>query len=575
MRFTAWMLAWGQAAAGAAAVAPVAVPPPTAVVAEITAATPGDHRTTFAGRLDGQPVSVAAERWVPADRGSAAALPLVVSLSATDDGDPACHQFAAGVGPEPAECLAVRPPTGHRWGEPSAQRLLRELIDRVVAADHLDGTRVYLTATGSASADAWTLGGVAPWAGLGAVGGSAPADPSAAVESWWQAGVELSASDAAARPAWSALGARPHRSWRAVPPSVDPYADPSFWGWLLAQRRSTATPFNGRAFVGPSLPVLTPPAPPKGGVAVTFDPHALPTTPGYAVVKATVRLGDRTLPFDFGVYLPPGWPHAVGFRGGPVPVLVNLHWREFFGGDDRLVTTQSLPNLVVGSGTERRHTGDRPADPVPLANVAPAVLILPHCPAGCRYEWTPGMAEAVGLLIDQAVPALHADADRVCLTGVSYGGSSTWIVGERIAGRLAAVVPCDGRRTADPAATAAALANVGVYLSAGDVDGDFTNDARSMARAFTAAAHADLVYRETHEGGHFCFSATYTDPAFWAWLTTQRRAPADGRRGRPRGGPGRPAGRVAGPLGVDRAGRRRQGRGRRQSGDGRQGRCRR
>jgi predicted peptidase len=473
-------------------------------------------------RLDGQPTRLHFDFRPPA--GHAEHAPLVVSLSPE-----------LGTAPSAATLTPVCP-AGHRWSDESVQTVLGQLIDGVVAEAGLDGDRVYLTGVGAAAGDTWEVGAALAdrLAGVAPFEGQAPDDPAATVEALWHVGIYAVVPRADhPLPMVAALADRPHRDYAVhVDPAANAaaaarsaYGDPTFWGWMFAHHRSADTDAPPHRDPNPHLgpPTVFPKT--TVPVAVSFDRHALPNHTGYAVIPATLHLGDKTLPFDFGLYLPPGYPHPVGYAGGPVATLVNLHWREFFGGSDDQVIHETLAKLLVRQPFEERHRGELPLHPVALTRVAPVICIMPHCPADCRFEWTPGMAEAIGQLIDQVVPALHADPDRVFLTGVSYGGSSSWIVGQQIADRLAGIIPCDGRRTADPAATAAALHDVGIYISAGDIDGDFTNDARLMSAALAAAGHPNVTYREIHGGNHFCFSATYTDPAFWSWLESQHRPP--------------------------------------------------
>ena len=498
--------------------------------------TPGIHTLDADVWLHGRPSRLHFILRLPNNPGQPVhKLPLVINLATGDaKADP--------LSDAPCACLTPACPAGHTWADPGVQIVLRQLVDGVVATAGLDADRVYLTGFGPAASDTWaTAAALADrLAGVAAIEGEPAADPAATVEALWHVGVYLVVprSDREA-PMLSALADRPHRDYTfRVDPAGDAsaaarsvYHDPAFWGWMFAQHRSADASAPPPPKRDPQTVKLGPPAvvpTDAPAVAVSVDLHALPRAAGFSIVPATLQLNGRTLPFDFGLYLPPGYPHAVGYEGGPVPVLVNLHWREFIGGSDEQVKAECLPKLLVRTPTERRHKGERPVDPVPLTNVAPLVCIMPHCPAGCRFE-TPGVAEAIGQLIDQVVPALHADPDRVCLTGVSYGGSSTWVVAQQIPDRLAAVVPCDGRRTAAPAATASSLRSVGVYISAGDTDGDFTNDARVMVAALAAAGHPNVTYRELLGGNHFCFDSTYTDPAFWAWLEAQHRQPGTRR----------------------------------------------
>jgi predicted peptidase len=276
-------------------------------------------------------------------------------------------------------------------------------------------------------------------------------------------------------------------------------------------------------------PAAVVPTDPIPVVSVDFDPAVLPKKPGCTVVKAGLKIGDKTLSFDFILYLPPGFPNTVGFENGPVPVLVSLHNRAAIGGDARRALGESLPNLLAERDADDRFEGEKPQRPVPLHNVAPLICIAPHCPDGYAWE-SPGMAQAVGLLIDAVVAGLHADPDRVCLTGFSYGASSTWVVAQQIPERFAAISVNDGRRTDNAAVTAAKLKHVAIYLTAGDNDGDFTNDARTMVAGLAAGMHPNFVYREWHGGNHFVYGSTYTDPIFWTWLQGQKRAPLEVRQ---------------------------------------------
>ncbi len=519
--------------APAPATQPASPLPSNALTLGAVPTTTGAHTVEVDARLDDAPARFRYTLQMPAiPVASNHAVPLVVAL--TDHAGGVVPPASSSTADAPFACLVPQCPAGHTWDDPSEQVILRQLIDGVVNAAHLDGNRICLTGAGPAAVEVWRTGAAMAdrLAAIAPIEGSPPEDPAETVDALWHVGVCFVAPPSETPgPMLSALAARPHRDYTFhVDPAADAalaaraiYADPSFWGWMFAHHRSADTsPAPDRdphPRLGPptSTPTTTVP------VAVTIDHSGLPTKPGYSVVPATLRLGDRTLPFDFGVYLPPGYPHAVGYRGGRVATLVNLHWREFFGGSDDQVVRETLAKLLVRFPVEVRHKGEMPPNPVPLTQVAPVICIMPHCPANCRFEWTPGMAEAIGQLIDQVVPALHADPDRVVLTGVSYGGSSAWMVGQQIASRIAGIVPCDGRRTSNPAATATALRDVGIYISAGDVDGDFTNDARLMAGALAAAGHPNVTYREIHGGNHFCFSATYTDPAFWAWLESQHR----------------------------------------------------
>ncbi len=545
--------------------------PPTAVSFDAVnwPTSPGYHVMKADARIEGRPTRFKFGLWLPGGYEARPAWPVVVSLHnkgqiggdangtltgeslpflLTHDGHDGRWQGDTPADPvdlhhaAPFICVVPQCPTAHTWADPSIVAVLDQLLDAVDAHCRASRDQTYLTGFSFGASNTWAVAAGLPgrFAAIAPIDGRAMPDPAAAVAALAHTAVYqvIGGSDRDFTPEAQrmivALGAAPHPDFAfdVVPGGNhfcygSVYTDPAFWGWMFAHHRlpSRVPPSppkdRGKVALGPAAVVPTG-DPPRS--TVSFDAHALPTAAGLSIVPATLDIGGHTVPFDFGLYLPPGYPHAVGYHGGPVPVVVNLHWRQYCGGPDEQVWADTLPALLDHADYGHEHRGERPADPVPLTHVAPVICVMPHCPAGYHWE-SPGMAQAIGQLIDQLVPAVHADPDRVCLTGVSYGGSSTWVVAQQIADRLAAVVPVDGRRTSDPAATAAALRYVGVYLTAGDVDGDFTNDTRVMAAALTTALHPDLVYHEVRGGNHFCYGSTYHDPAFWAWLEAQRRRP--------------------------------------------------
>ena len=269
----------------------------------------------------------------------------------------------------------------------------------------------------------------------------------------------------------------------------------------------------------PAVPVVKPP-PPTPGVTVTLDEATLPQTPGWHLLAPTVKVDGKPMPFEFGLWLPKSYKAG----GPPLPVIVHMHNRFAIGGSgaERL-EEEGLPALLCrGSLTDNRATGQRPVAIINPNDDVSVIGVVPHCPDGQQFKSDP-MPRVLDALAGAVVKSYAADAERVYLTGFSYGGSCTWQVAEQTPTRWAAIAPMDGRRTDDPARTVARLRHVAVWITEGDNDGDFTNDGRLMRDSFDAAGHSNFTYHEVAGGNHFSYNLVYIDPAFWGWLLGQRR----------------------------------------------------
>ena len=179
--------------------------------------------------------------------------------------------------------------------------------------------------------------------------------------------------------------------------------------------------------------------------------------------------------------------------------------------------------MTASTGARR---GQRPANPTWPSKGAPFVALIPECPAGFLWE-NPAMAAVIGQLVERAIDRCHGDRDRICLTGFSYGGSSTWVIASQLPDTFAAIAPIDGRATTRPADTAMKLKRTAIYMVVGGSDKDFLPEAQRMRDALSALPHPNFVSRILPGGNHFCYSMVYTDPLFWDWMLAQRRVPPD------------------------------------------------
>jgi predicted peptidase len=258
-------------------------------------------------------------------------------------------------------------------------------------------------------------------------------------------------------------------------------------------------------------------APPE--VVVTLDDPQLPASPGYHLIQATARVGERKIPLISGLFLP-----RVYFQTQtPLPIVMTLHNRGLgheHGTEG--IAFEGLGMMLALDHPDSRGTGEKPAHPVNLRTEAQFIGLIPQCPRGYKWE-TPPMGRIMAELITQVAKAYHADEDRVYLTGFSYGGSSTWQLALQTPDRYAAIVPLDGRATAEPSQDVLKLKDVAIYLAVGGDDHDFLPESQRMDEALVAAGHSNLVYRIVPGGNHWGYTSIYTDPEFWTWLLAQHR----------------------------------------------------
>ena len=254
-------------------------------------------------------------------------------------------------------------------------------------------------------------------------------------------------------------------------------------------------------------------------VTVTLASAKWPTTQGYHVIKATARVGDKTVPFACGLFLPPAY-----FKTKErMPMVMTLHTRGASGSDGGGgLVGEGLGLLVSTGGPDPRGTGEKPKNAIKLPGGAEFIGLVPQCPAGYGWE-SPVVARIVAEFITQVAKAGRGDEDRVYLTGFSYGGTSTWMMAMQVPERFAAIVPMDGRATPDPKNDLKKLQHIAIYLSVGADDSDFIPESQRMRDALIAIKHPKFVYHLVPGGNHWCYGSVYTDPEFWTWLFSQRR----------------------------------------------------
>lgn len=227
--------------------------------------------------------------------------------------------------------------------------------------------------------------------------------------------------------------------------------------------------FSGLLIVGALIAGCTALSDSRGAVAELSEPQLLRQS-------YTSSAGERS---EYLVYLPRGydsdadraWPlvmflHGDGERGD---AREDLEWVLAHGPlYEAWVQKRELPFIIVAPqlplfGRERtvpyirdRKVEDIPrrlevgVPPRPEEFPAPAEMVgatsnpgLPHGPEGPPDGWY-RQEEDLLRILDQVPTLYRIDADRIYLTGISYGGFGTWYLASRHPERFAAIAPVVG-----------------------------------------------------------------------------------------------------------------------------------
>ena len=132
-------------------------------------------------------------------------------------------------------------------------------------------------------------------------------------------------------------------------------------------------------------------------------------------LETTLRLDIAT---PYRTYLPGDYNE----EGKGHPLLLFLHGAGERGSDLEIMARIGLPNYIEG-GAE-----------------LPFVTICPQCPNGEVWD-----VHALIALLDEVVGNYNIDLTRIYATGLSMGGGGVWELANKIADRLAAIIPICGR----------------------------------------------------------------------------------------------------------------------------------
>ena len=147
----------------------------------------------------------------------------------------------------------------------------------------------------------------------------------------------------------------------------------------------------------------------------------------------------------------------------------------------------------------------------------PFVVIAPQCPNDTYWG---AYIESLNALLDYALAHYDVDPDRVILTGLSMGGTGTWLWSLANPQRFAAIVPVCGTGVTW---FGGQLANTPVWACHGEADDcvDVTESIRMVQSIRRSGGKPRL---SLYPGvGHNAWDNAYSDPEILEWILAQHR----------------------------------------------------
>lgn len=181
------------------------------------------------------------------------------------------------------------------------------------------------------------------------------------------------------------------------------------------------------------------------------------------------------------------------------PLLLFLHGSGERGDDIERVKIHGPPKLIA-EGRE-----------------FPFIVVSPQCPE--MSFWYPPELKA---LLDDLGRRYKVDQDRIYLTGLSMGGSGTWMLAMKYPDRFAAIAPICGRGDPDYASRISHLP-IRVFHGAKD-EAVPLEYSQKMVEALQKL-NADVQLTVYPEAEHDSWTETYNNPGFYEWLLEHKRQP--------------------------------------------------
>jgi len=215
------------------------------------------------------------------------------------------------------------------------------------------------------------------------------------------------------------------------------------------------------------------------------------------------------LPKSYGLDLKQKWP-----------LIFFLHGGGEMGDNVELLKVHSIPKIV-----EKKDD-------------FPFVCLSPQIP-NAGWVWSENsLVEVLCALLDEIVATYAIDANRIYVTGLSFGGFNTWLVAISHPEHFAAIAPICGishperyypERLISPRSfteMACALKNVPTWVFHGAKDPIVPlSESEEMVEALKACG-GNVRFTVYPDAGHDAWTATYDNPELYDWFLQHSFQPA-------------------------------------------------
>ena len=200
--------------------------------------------------------------------------------------------------------------------------------------------------------------------------------------------------------------------------------------------------------------------------------------------------------FNYVKYLPAGYDKTKKY-----PIIFFLHGAGERGNDLELAMSNGYMKYVKEQGKKY-----------------PFIFIAPQCP---EEKYWGCFTESLLAFFDDMINALPVDEDRVYLTGLSMGGTGTWMLSMACPEKFAAIAPVCGTGIYW---NAERLIQMPIYIYHGDCDEIVPiNESVNMVSAINRRGGSAKL-EICHGRGHDVWVEAYGNDDLWKWLLEHRRS---------------------------------------------------
>lgn len=204
---------------------------------------------------------------------------------------------------------------------------------------------------------------------------------------------------------------------------------------------------------------------------------------------------DKYFNFGYVKYLPKDYDESKKY-----PLVIFLHGAGERGDDLDHAMRHGYMKYVREEGKEY-----------------PFIFVAPQCPNGKYWGC---YTESLLAFIDYVTETLPVDTDRIYLTGLSMGGTGTWMTAMAAPEKFAAIAPICGSGIVW---NGGCLSRLPIFIYHGDCD-DIVPITESIGMLRAVNKNGGKAQMKICYGvGHNAWDYAYTDEALIEWLLSQHK----------------------------------------------------